>query len=92
MDSEEEGELYVGCAGGVDVSIRHTYRQEPIAEGYSGYKISLKGLRGGHSGVDIKLQRGNANKLMVRLLKSLSAIDVRLVEFSGWNAEERNSP
>ncbi|WP_062270156.1 aminoacyl-histidine dipeptidase [Endozoicomonas arenosclerae] len=83
MDSEDEGELYVGCAGGVDVSVSHRYKEEALPEGYSSFRVSLKGLRGGHSGVDIKLQRGNANKLMVRLLKALSEIDVRLSEYSG---------
>ena len=83
MDSEDEGELYVGCAGGVDVSVSHRYQEESLAEGYKSFHLSLKGLKGGHSGVDIKLQRGNANKLMVRLLKALSAKDVRLVEYSG---------
>ncbi|WP_252180023.1 aminoacyl-histidine dipeptidase [Endozoicomonas sp. 4G] len=83
MDSEDEGELYVGCAGGVDVSVSHGYQQEFLEEGYSGFSLSLKGLKGGHSGVDIKLQRGNANKLMVRLLKALSEVDVRVAEYSG---------
>lgn len=83
LDSEDEGELYVGCAGGVDVSIKHSYQEELLSEGYVGRKLSLRGLRGGHSGVDIKLQRGNANKLMVRLLKALTALDTRLVSFKG---------
>ncbi len=83
MDSEEEGELCVGCAGGVDVSVRATYSEEALPADHQGFRLSLKGLKGGHSGVDIKLQRGNANKLMVRLLKAMAAIDVRLHSFSG---------
>ncbi|MRI34346.1 cytosol nonspecific dipeptidase [Endozoicomonas sp. OPT23] len=83
MDSEEEGELCVGCAGGVDVSVKSSYTEEAAPVGYQGLSISLKGLKGGHSGVDIKLQRGNANKLMVRLLKAMAAINVRLASFSG---------
>ena len=83
MDSEEEGELCVGCAGGVDVSVKADYAEEAVPAKHQGLRISLKGLKGGHSGVDIKLQRGNANKLMVRLLKAMSAIDVRINSFSG---------
>lgn len=83
MDSEDEGELYVGCAGGVDVSVSHSYREEPLEEGYSSFSLSLRGLKGGHSGVDIKLQRGNANKLMVRLLKALSEVGARVACYSG---------
>ncbi|WP_422133693.1 aminoacyl-histidine dipeptidase [Endozoicomonas sp. ALD040] len=83
MDSEDEGELYVGCAGGVDVCVSHSYQEESLEEGYSSFTLALKGLKGGHSGIDIKLQRGNANKLMVRLLKALSGIGARLTEYSG---------
>ncbi|WOG25404.1 aminoacyl-histidine dipeptidase [Endozoicomonas sp. 8E] len=83
MDSEDEGELYVGCAGGVDISVSHSYQEESLEEGYSSFSLALKGLKGGHSGVDIKLQRGNANKLMVRLLKALTGIGARLAEYSG---------
>ena len=70
MDSEDEGELYVGCAGGADVNISFQYKDDTdIPEGDIAVKLSLTGLKGGHSGVDINLGRANANKLMFRFLK-----------------------
>jgi len=69
MDSEDEGELYVGCAGGIDVSAKRNYGLDRTPEGTAAYKIVIKGLRGGHSGVDIPLDRGNANKLMFRFFQ-----------------------
>jgi len=69
MDSEDEGELYVGCAGGEDANATFSYTEEATPDNFVGYKISIKGLKGGHSGMDIVLGRGNANKIMFRLLK-----------------------
>lgn len=71
MDSEDEGELYVGCAGGLDGNITFRYSKVQASNDDIAFKISLTGLKGGHSGVDIHLQRGNANKLMFRLLKEI---------------------
>lgn len=72
LDSEDECELFVGCAGGMDVEATMEYRDDcPMPSGDIALKISLRGLRGGHSGLDIALGRGNANKLMVRLLKEI---------------------
>ena len=69
-DSEKEGELYVGCAGGVNVNVSLQYKDDVvIAEGDVAVKVNLTGLKGGHSGVDIHLGRANANKLMFRFLK-----------------------
>ena len=69
-DSEEEGELFVGCAGGADLNITFQYKKgAPLIEGDVPVKIMLTGLKGGHSGVDIHLGRANANKLMFRFLK-----------------------
>lgn len=69
-DSEEEGELFVGCAGGSDVNISFQFKEDTyIPEGDVPVKVSLTGLKGGHSGVDIHLGRANANKLMFRFLK-----------------------
>jgi len=69
-DSEEEGELFVGCAGGADLNISFQYKDDThIPEGDVAVKVSLTGLKGGHSGVDIHLGRGNANKLLFRFLK-----------------------
>ena len=69
-DSEEEGELFVGCAGGADLNVSMQFKEDTyIPEGDVAVKISLTGLKGGHSGVDIHLGRANANKLMFRFLK-----------------------
>lgn len=69
-DSEEEGELFVGCAGGADLNISFQFKEDMyIPEGDKAVKLSLTGLKGGHSGVDIHLGRANANKLMFRFLK-----------------------
>lgn len=69
-DSEEEGELFVGCAGGADLNISLQFKDDTyIPEGDVAVKLSLTGLKGGHSGVDIYLGRANANKLMFRFLK-----------------------
>ena len=84
LDSEDEGELYVGCAGGVDVSAVKKYKEENTPKGYSAYKILLTGLKGGHSGVDIPLGRANANKLLFRFLMQAEAdFGIRLSEAAG---------
>jgi dipeptidase D len=69
LDTEEWGEFYLGCAGGCDVEITADGPSETAPENWVFRKITLRGLRGGHSGVDIHLGRGNANKLLVRLLR-----------------------
>lgn len=69
LDSETEGELYVGCAGGLDASVRMTYREDVVPEGYKAFWIAVGGLKGGHSGIDIHLGRGNANRILFRLLR-----------------------
>ena len=69
-DSEEEGELFVGCAGGADLNISVQFKEDTyVPVGDVAVKINLTGLKGGHSGVDIHLGRANANKLMFRFLK-----------------------
>jgi len=68
LDSEDEGELYVGCAGGVDGTFEFDYKKETVPANFESYKISIGGLKGGHSGMDIVLGLGNANKLIVRFL------------------------
>ncbi|MBR5877086.1 MAG: beta-Ala-His dipeptidase, partial [Alistipes sp.] len=85
LDSETEGELYVGCAGGTDVNASLSYEAEPApAEGYEALEIAVKGCKGGHSGIQIVCQRANANKLMFRLLRKLSAqMCVKLVKVDG---------
>ena len=71
LDSEEEGELCVGCAGGLDASAEFKYRSYPSSASYKALRISVKGLQGGHSGMDISLYRANANKVMARILYPL---------------------
>ncbi|MFO8054412.1 MAG: aminoacyl-histidine dipeptidase [Bacteroidales bacterium] len=68
MDSEDEGELYIGCAGGMDTLINFHYNQENTPAGMQAYTLEIKGLKGGHSGLDIHLGRGNAIKLLNRFM------------------------
>ena len=68
LDTEDDNELTIGCAGGVDVTATGTYTQLATPAAMKAYKLTLKGLTGGHSGMDIHLGRANANKLMNRLL------------------------
>ncbi|MBC7554399.1 MAG: aminoacyl-histidine dipeptidase [Taibaiella sp.] len=70
LDTEEDNELTIGCAGGLDVTATGTYSEENVMQG-TGCRIMVKGLTGGHSGCDIHLGRGNANKIMNRLLYNL---------------------
>ncbi|MGL4364126.1 MAG: aminoacyl-histidine dipeptidase [Bacteroidales bacterium] len=85
LDSEDEGELCIGCAGGLDGSFSMQYQPETPIKGEA-LKLVVKGLKGGHSGVDIALGRGNANKIMARLLKTLTQeAGVQLASFEGGN-------
>ena len=68
LDTEEDDEIDIGCAGGIDVTAVRTYKEEEVPEGSVGYTITVKGLNGGHSGMDIHKGLGNANKIMNRLL------------------------
>ncbi len=71
LDTETEGELCIGCAGGLDFKASIPYETIRLQNpDFTGFKIHLKGLKGGHSGLDIKLQRANANKLLARFLKN----------------------
>ena len=84
LDSEEEGELCVGCAGGLDASADFKYRKYNTPSGMPGYKVTVKGLQGGHSGMDISLYRANANKVIARiLLPLLEKYGVKVVDFTG---------
>lgn len=74
MDYEDEGELCIGCAGGIDNDVTLPITRENVGAGNFGVKLSLTGLKGGHSGVEIHLQRGNANKAMMRLLNRLQQV------------------
>ena len=68
LDTEEDDEIGIGCAGGVDVTAEQTYKEEETPSNVTAYKISVTGLQGGHSGMDIHKGLGNANKLMNRIL------------------------
>jgi dipeptidase D len=85
LDTEDDHELTIGCAGGVDVTGTGNYPQRKTPEEHPAFKIGIKGLTGGHSGMDIHLGRGNANKLLNRLLYSALAakFDIRIAEIDG---------
>ncbi len=68
MDSEDEGELYVGCAGGTNANMKFSYTEEAVPVDHVAFKLSVTGLKGGHSGIDIPLEKGNANKIINRYL------------------------
>ena len=68
LDSEDECVLFIGCAGGLDGTMTFSYGEKPVPSGYTGLRIEVTGLKGGHSGMDIHLGRGNANKIMNRIL------------------------
>ena len=87
LDTEEWGHFYLGCAGGVDVEVSHDCGQEAIPPDYTILRFDVSGLRGGHSGMDIHLGRGNAIKLLAEALRDLSAhTDMRLLELNGGTA------
>jgi dipeptidase D len=87
LDTEEWGHFYLGCAGGVDVEVRHICQRDEMHAGYVMLRMEVSGLRGGHSGIDIHSGRGNAIKLLAEALRDLAAhTDVRLVELQGGTA------
>lgn len=84
LDSEEEGELYIGCAGGLDATASADYELKDEPEGYKCYSLAVKGFKGGHSGMDIILCRANANKIAARVLYELiTKADVKLIDMEG---------
>ncbi len=84
LDSEEEGELCVGCAGGLDAVADFKYSTSPVQKGYKGCKFTVSGLQGGHSGMDISLYRANANKVVARILLPLiEKAGVGVASFNG---------
>lgn len=84
LDSEQEGEVYVGCAGGIDVSARLPLQRQALKPDQTGLQLIVRGLVGGHSGLDIHLGRGNANRLLASLLQQLGQqIDLQLIDFRG---------
>ncbi|CAM3885548.1 aminoacyl-histidine dipeptidase [Flavobacterium cucumis] len=84
LDTEEDDEIDIGCAGGVDVTATRSYNEEETPEGSVGYTITVKGLKGGHSGMDIHKGLGNANKIMNRLLfDGFENFGLQISEISG---------
>ena len=82
LDTEEDTELDIGCAGGIDVTATKKYKEEDLNENYKAYKIAVKGLRGGHSGMDIHKGFGNANKIMNRIIEATQD-HIKIVEIKG---------
>ncbi len=86
LDSEDEGEIFVGCAGGVNTTATFRFKREPLPDGFITLRVSVDKLTGGHSGDDINKRRANANKLLGRLLFQLwQTYDVRLLDIKGGN-------
>ena len=84
LDTEEDDEIGIGCAGGIDVTARRSYVEEPTPDDVIGYKIEISGLQGGHSGMDIHKGFGNANVLMNRLLfDGFENFGLRIAEING---------
>ncbi|KGQ61753.1 aminoacyl-histidine dipeptidase [Gallibacterium anatis 7990] len=83
-DTEDEGEIYIGCAGGEDVDIRFPVQWQALRKDEVAVHIALTGLKGGHSGAEIHLNRGNAIKLLAKTLeKALAKVSFRLADISG---------
>ncbi len=81
MDSEDEGELYIGCAGGVDTNAKFYYKEENVPADSVAFRIDVKGLKGGHSGMDIPLGRGNSNKIINRVLYTVNkSLEIRIAD------------
>jgi dipeptidase D len=84
LDTEDDDELSIGCAGGIDTNTSYSYKTEPIVDNSLSFEIKVKGLLGGHSGMDIDSGRGNANKWMSRLLWTISKeLKIQLISFDG---------
>jgi len=83
-DSEQEGEVYMGCAGGIDGNANFALAFEAVTSDQQAFNLSISGLKGGHSGVDIHTGRANANKLLVRfLLDASNEFGIKLTELNG---------
>ncbi len=84
LDTEDDRELTIGCAGGIDISVSGQYQSDELGTNYSFFSLTVNGLTGGHSGMDIHLGRGNANKIMNRLLMEFSVKhDIKVCEIDG---------
>jgi dipeptidase D len=86
LDSEDEGELFIGCAGGTNANATFKYKKTDVPKKHTAFKIIVKGLKGGHSGCDIHLGRGNSNKILFRFLKyGENNFKLRLAKAEGGN-------
>lgn len=86
LDSEDDGEIFVGCAGGIDTTADFTYKRSYTPENFNYMKVSVSGLLGGHSGGDIHLGRANANKIIARFIWECSQKwDITVCSISGGN-------
>ena len=86
LDSEDEGELFIGCAGGARTTAQFEFHPETAPDDYYFFRVTVKGLTGGHSGDDINKNRANANKVLNRFLMQLmQQYDLRLCEIDGGN-------
>ena len=86
LDNEDEGHICIGCAGGMDTIVKVWYELEPAPEEATAYRVTVSGLKGGHSGDDINKNLANANKLLTRILwEATSKYDLALYDFQGGN-------
>jgi dipeptidase D len=86
LDSEHDGELYIGCAGGLDVNVIFSFEAEPIPPDHVSLLLKVNGLKGGHSGIDISLGRGNSNQVLFRILwNAQRSAGMRLCSAEGGN-------
>ena len=86
LDSEDDGEIFIGCAGGIDTTAVFSYKKSFSPENFKYFKVSVSGLLGGHSGGDIHLGRANANKLISRFIWECSQKwDIEVSSFNGGN-------
>jgi dipeptidase D len=86
LDTEEEGAIYVGCAGGGDTRLTLPLAWDDPPAGSATLRVALRGLKGGHSGMDIQLQRGNAIRLLARILDTAAGdAGIRIADFQGGN-------
>ncbi|MBQ9411432.1 MAG: beta-Ala-His dipeptidase, partial [Bacteroidales bacterium] len=85
LDSEDEGQMFVGCAGGMDTTATFTFHREPLRKGYKVLKLCVTGAQGGHSGDDINKERANALRELVRFLFTELQYDFQLIGLDGGN-------
>lgn len=86
LDSEDDGELFIGCAGGANTTAIYPFPTEKAPQGWFFFRVSVKGLTGGHSGDDISKNRANANKLLNRfLVQTMQKYGMRLADIEGGN-------